>query len=158
MLSLSQCLQATVSGRTSHSADLLHPGAGDAAMIFKIFTQQPVYFDRRQVHRVHLVSFSYKMRPVYNTLLETFFGLKVDSCYLYYLTTGHGGWGGGDEFNQKPNTLYLDGEKVISFVPWRDDCGTYRNWNPCSGNFSNGLSSSDMSRSNFSASGVTSIL
>ena len=36
---------------------------------------------------------------------------------LYYLTTGHGGWGGGDEFNQKPNTLYLDGEKVISFVP-----------------------------------------
>ena len=77
MLSLSQCLQATVSGRTSHSADLLHPGAGDAAMIFKIFTQQPVYFDRRQVHRVHLVSFSYKMRPVYNTLLETFFGLKL---------------------------------------------------------------------------------
>lgn len=66
---------------------------------------------------------------------------------LYYLTTGHGGWGGGDEFNQKPNTLYLDGEKVISFVPWRDDCGTYRNWNPCSGNFSNGLSSSDLSRS-----------
>src|SRR5699024_833933 len=88
MLSLSQCLQATVSGRTSHSADLLHPGAGDAAMIFKIFTQQPVYFDRRQVHRVHLVSFSYKMRPVYNTLLETFFGLKVDSCYLY-CATGH---------------------------------------------------------------------
>ena len=40
---------------------------------------------------------------------------------LYYLTTGHGGWGGGDEFNQKPNTLYLDGEKVISFVPWRDE-------------------------------------
>lgn len=68
---------------------------------------------------------------------------------LYYLTTGHGGWGGGDEFNQKPNTLYLDGEKVISFVPWRDDCGTYRNWNPCSGNFSNGLSSSDLSRSNW---------
>ena len=57
--------------------------------------------------------------------------------------------GGGDEFNQKPNTLYLDGEKVISFVPWRDDCGTYRNWNPCSGNFSNGLSSSDLSRSNW---------
>ena len=74
---------------------------------------------------------------------------------LYYLTTGHGGWGGGDEFNQKPNTLYLDGEKVISFVPWRDDCGTYRNWNPCSGNFSNGLSSSDLSRSNWCPGTVT---
>ena len=67
----------------------------------------------------------------------------------------HGGWGGGDEFNQKPNTLYLDGEKVISFVPWRDDCGTYRNWNPCSGNFSNGLSSSDLSRSNWCPGTVT---
>lgn len=74
---------------------------------------------------------------------------------LYYLTTGHGGWGGGDEFNQKPNTIYLDGEKVISFVPWRDDCGTYRNWNPCSGNFSNGLSSSDLSRSNWCPGTVT---
>lgn len=61
----------------------------------------------------------------------------------------------GDEFNQKPNTLYLDGEKVISFVPWRDDCGTYRNWNPCSGNFSNGLSSSDLSRSNWCPGTVT---
>lgn len=74
---------------------------------------------------------------------------------LYYLTTGHGGWGGGDEFNQKPNTLYLDGKQVISFVPWRDDCGTYRNWNPCSGNFSNGLSSSDLSRSNWCPGTVT---
>ncbi len=68
---------------------------------------------------------------------------------LFYLTTGHGGWGNGDEFNQKPNTIYLDGKQVISFVPWREDCGTYRNWNPCSGNFSNGLSSSDLSRSNW---------
>lgn len=74
---------------------------------------------------------------------------------LYYLTTGHGGWGGGDEFNQKPNILYLDGQKVISFIPWRDDCGTYRNWNPCSGNFSNGLSSSDLSRSNWCPGTVT---
>ena len=74
---------------------------------------------------------------------------------LYYLTTGHGGWGGGDEFNQKPNTISLDGNKVITFIPWRDDCGTYRNWNPCSGNFSNGLSSSDLSRSNWCPGTVT---
>lgn len=44
---------------------------------------------------------------------------------------------------------------MISFVPWRDDCGTYRNWNPCSGNFSNGLSSSDLSRSNWCPGTVT---
>ena len=86
-----------------------------------------------------------------NDSLNVTFELKEDAknARLYYLTTGHGGWGGGDEFNQKPNTIYVDGQKVISFIPWRDDCGTYRNNNPCSGNFSNGLSSSDLSRSNW---------
>lgn len=79
----------------------------------------------------------------------------VENAILFYLTTGHGGWGGGDEFNQKPNTILVDGKQVISFVPWREDCGTYRNWNPCSGNFSNGLSSSDLSRSNWCPATVT---
>lgn len=74
---------------------------------------------------------------------------------LAYITTGHGGWGGGDEFNPKPNTIWLDGKRVITFIPWRDDCGTYRNNNPCSGNFSNGLSSSDLSRSNWCPGTVT---
>lgn len=89
--------------------------------------------------------------------LKVKFTLKepAKNARLYYLTTGHGGWGNGDEFNQKPNTIYLDGQKVISFIPWRDDCGTYRNWNPCSGNFSNGLSSSDLSRSNWCPGTVT---
>ena len=97
--------------------------------------------------------------PLYmlNDSLKVKFNLDepVENAILYYITTGHGGWGGGDEFNQKPNTIYLDGQKVISFVPWRDDCGTYRNWNPCSGNFSNGLSSSDLSRSNWCPATVT---
>ena len=86
-----------------------------------------------------------------NDSLNVTFDLKEDTkdARLFYLTTGHGGWGGGDEFNQKVNTISVDGQRVISFIPWRDDCGTYRNWNPCSGNFSNGLSSSDLSRSNW---------
>lgn len=79
----------------------------------------------------------------------------VKKACLYYLTTGHGGWGGGDEFNQKINTISLDGRKVIDFIPWRDDCMTYRNNSPCSGNFSNGLSSSDLSRSNWCPGTVT---
>lgn len=92
-----------------------------------------------------------------NDSLTTTFELKDDvkNARLYYLTTGHGGWGGGDEFNQKPNTIYVDGQKIITFIPWRDDCGTYRNNNPCSGNFSNGLSSSDLSRSNWCPGTVT---
>ena len=66
---------------------------------------------------------------------------------LRYISTGHGGWGGGDEFNPKENELFIDGVKRFSHTPWRCDCGRYREWNPVSGNFWNGLSSSDYSRS-----------
>jgi len=66
---------------------------------------------------------------------------------LRYISTGHGGWGGGDEFNPKENEIFIDGEKRFSHTPWRGDCGRYREWNPVSGNFWNGLSSSDFSRS-----------
>ena len=66
---------------------------------------------------------------------------------LRYITTGHGGWDGGDEFNPKPNTILIDGKPAYTYTPWRCDCGRYREWNPVSGNFWNGLSSSDYSRS-----------
>ena len=79
----------------------------------------------------------------------------VRGAQLVYLTTGHGGWGGGDEFNQKENTVYMDGRKIFAFIPWREDCSSYRRRNPASGNFSNGLSSSDLSRSNWCPGTVT---
>lgn len=66
---------------------------------------------------------------------------------LRYLSTGHGGWGGGDEFNPKENAIYIDGEKRFTHTPWRCDCATFRDQNPVSGNFWNGVSSSDYSRS-----------
>lgn len=69
----------------------------------------------------------------------------VKNVCLYYFIMGYGGWGGGDEFNQKLNIFYLDGEKVIFFVFWWDDCGIYCNWNFCLGNFFNGLSFFDLS-------------
>jgi GLPGLI family protein len=74
-------------------------------------------------------------------------GLK--KLALRYISTGHGGWGNGDEFNQKLNEIFIDGKRVFSFIPWRTDCGTYRMSNPSSGNFGDGLSSSDLSRSNW---------
>lgn len=80
---------------------------------------------------------------------------NIKNAQLAYLTTGHGGWGGGDEFNQKENTILLDGEKIFNFIPWREDCSSYRDRNPASGNFSNGLSSSDLSRSNWCPGTVT---
>ena len=71
----------------------------------------------------------------------------VDNLRLRYITTGHGGWDGGDEFNPKENTIIIDGEMVNKYTPWRCDCATYREFNPVSGNFWNGVSSSDLSRS-----------
>jgi len=71
----------------------------------------------------------------------------VKNLTFRYISTGHGGWGGGDEFVPKTNELFLDSEPFFKFTPWRTDCATYRAYNPASGNFWNGLSSSDYSRS-----------
>lgn len=73
----------------------------------------------------------------------------VKNAKLRYITTGHGGWENGDEFVPKENSIVMDGKLVHSFTPWRQDCGSYRLFNPASGNFENGLSSSDYSRANW---------
>ncbi|EJL71262.1 GLPGLI family protein [Chryseobacterium populi] len=85
------------------------------------------------------------------------FTLKKDlkNAQLRYTTTGHGGWENGDEFMPKANSVFLDGKLSFSFVPWRSDCGSYRLYNPASGNFPDGLSSSDLSRSNWCPGTVT---
>ena len=89
--------------------------------------------------------------------LEVSFTIAKDlkDAKLRYITTGHGGWGGGDEFVPKKNTIILDGKETFAFVPWRMDCGSYRLSNPASGNFETGLSSSDLSRSNWCPGTVT---
>ncbi|MBY0487137.1 MAG: peptide-N-glycosidase [Flavobacteriaceae bacterium] len=99
----------------------------------------------------------------YGTLFNSDKGLVVNfrlttdlkNAKLRYITTGHGGWENGDEFVPKQNTLYLDEKEVFHFTPWREDCGSYRLYNPASGNFSNGLSSSDYSRSNWCPGMIT---
>ncbi len=72
---------------------------------------------------------------------------ETKSAKLRYISTGHGGWGEGDEFVPKQNTILIDGNPAFTHTPWRQDCGCYRDLNPVSGNFWNGLSSSDFSRS-----------
>ena len=99
----------------------------------------------------------------YATMFNTEKGLELtfevpasDKKYrLRYITTGHGGWGNGDEFVPKRNTILVDGKEIFAFVPWRTDCGSYRLSNPASGNFNDGLSSSDLSRSNWCPGTVT---
>ncbi|MBK3518336.1 PNGase F N-terminal domain-containing protein [Carboxylicivirga marina] len=52
---------------------------------------------------------------------------------LNYITTGHGGHSGGDEFVKKVNIVKVNGKEVINFIPWRDDCAAFRRFNPGSG-------------------------
>jgi hypothetical protein len=74
---------------------------------------------------------------------------SLENLQLLFTTTGHGGWENGDEFVPKLNEIFIDGKLVFSITPWRTDCATYRLHNPASGNFPDGLSSSDLSRSNW---------
>ncbi|KXX69677.1 PNGase F N-terminal domain-containing protein [Flammeovirga sp. SJP92] len=52
---------------------------------------------------------------------------------LAYITTGHGGHSGGDEFVPTENIIKLDGEEFFKFTPWRTDCASFRRFNPTSG-------------------------
>ncbi|MBB6462830.1 PNGase F N-terminal domain-containing protein [Flammeovirga kamogawensis] len=52
---------------------------------------------------------------------------------LAYITTGHGGHSGGDEFVETENIIKLDDTPFYQFVPWRTDCASFRRFNPTSG-------------------------
>ena len=82
-----------------------------------------------------------------DSLTVTFKLEDAQYAQLRYIATGHGGWDEGDEFVPKTNTILIDGKVAFTYTPWRQDCGCYRDLNPVSGNFWNGLSSSDFSRS-----------
>jgi hypothetical protein len=58
---------------------------------------------------------------------------NAKNCRLKYITTGHGGHSGGDEFRPQRNILYVDGNEVLNFLPWRTDCASFRRFNPTSG-------------------------
>ena len=83
--------------------------------------------------------------------LEVIFNLEhpLKNAKLRYITTGHGGWENSGKFLPQRNKILLNQNIVFEFMPWRTDCGSYRLYNPASGNFLNGLSSSDYSRSNW---------
>jgi len=79
---------------------------------------------------------------------------------LDFLTTGHGGHAGGDEFTEQEHILLLDGDTLKRWTPWRADCGAYRRFNPTSGfwpstyvvrgdTLEERVASSDLSRSNW---------
>jgi hypothetical protein len=99
----------------------------------------------------------------YGTLFEDEKGLYFEfelskpmtNVHLRYIATGHGGWENGDEFVPKTHEILLNNQLIQQIIPWRTDCGSYRLFNPASGNFNNGLSSSDYSRSNWCPGTIT---
>ena len=62
-------------------------------------------------------------------------GIPADAknVRLYYTTTGHGGHSGGDEFVPRENIVKVNQKEVLRFTPWRDDCASFRRFNPSSG-------------------------
>lgn len=70
----------------------------------------------------------------HNDLKETI-QLKKDAknVRLHYITTGHGGHSGGDEFIKLKNSVYFNNKLVLDTIPWRDDCASFRRFNPTSG-------------------------
>ena len=69
------------------------------------------------------------------TPLEQTFELpkNAKNAKLYYITTGHGGHSGGDEFIKIKNSVFVDNKLVLDTIPWRDDCASFRRFNPTSG-------------------------
>ena len=85
---------------------------------------------------------------------------SITNAKLYYLTTGHGAHSEGDEFNQRDNIVMLNNEVLAVFDAWRDDCASFRRFNPSSGawfektiwkgeEINERIASSDYSRSNW---------
>lgn len=58
---------------------------------------------------------------------------EAHNAELKYIVTGHGGHSGGDEFVEKQNIVSIDNQTVLDFIPWRDDCASFRRFNPSTG-------------------------
>ena len=129
----------------------IHPGSSNYADGMKIL---PLF---NTTNVMEMGGQTYPTMFAFEKGLELKFNVPndIEGAKLRYITTGHGGWGNGDEFVPKPNRIFLDGTLKTQFTPWRLDCGSYRLYNPVSGNFDDGLSSSDLSRSNWCPGTIT---
>jgi len=135
------------------SADItIHPDGNDVAS--KTTTMMPIF---NTTNLMEMARQNYPIMFASKDGLKVTFTATTDikNARLRYITTGHGGWENGDEFNPKLNTISIDENKVVDYYPWRQDCGSYREFNPASGNFDTGLSSSDLSRSNWCPGTIT---
>lgn len=114
---------------------------GYVASVKLKFEESRLACDRRTATRVlPLVNTVYYIGQEYPDIfarkpLTADFSLPRDAknVRLKYIVTGHGGHSGGDEFTPNLNVLRVDGKMVCSYTPWRDDCASFRRFNPGTG-------------------------
>lgn len=130
--------------------------------------ESPLACDWAPQHAVsplfNTTKFAHDQRPftqLPDSALTVSFELNESSdVALKFLTTGHGGHAGGDEFTEQPHVLLLNGDTLDAWTPWRNDCGAFRRFNPTSGfwpstyvhrgdTLEERVASSDLSRSNW---------
>ncbi len=111
------------------------------SMQLKYEESESPYYGKKIMHAEPLVNTIAYMAP--QSLFDIFSKSNIVTDFnvpenaknlrLEYITTGHGGHEGGDEFTKQENDIYVDGNKILNFIPWRDDCASFRRFNPGSG-------------------------
>lgn len=138
----------------------------DVSLTFK---ESPFLLDKKPKQQIHILAnthkYSNKQDGSFDFSSEDLivnFNLNRDAknAKLYFTSTGHGAHSEGDEFNQRDNVIIVNEEIAYTFPAWREDCASFRRFNPSSGVWfeettfkgeviQERIASSDYSRSNW---------
>jgi hypothetical protein len=53
----------------------------------------------------------------------------AEDAHLVLITSNHGANAGGEEYNRREHSVYLDGELALQYTPGRDTCEPFRMYN-----------------------------
>ena len=133
------------------------------------FIESPFFMDKKNKSKIKVLANTHNYNLNHNGSfdfsnedLKINFNIPNDisNANLYFITTGHGAHSEGDEFNQRDNIIKVDNEIKLNYPAWRDDCASFRRFNPSSGvwfeettfkgeTIKERIASSDYSRSNW---------
>ena len=138
----------------------------DVSLTFK---ESPFFLDKKPNQKVHVLANTHNYSNNHNgsfdfynqdLLIDFDIDKDIDNVKLFFTTTGHGAHAEGDEFNQRDNIVIFNDKIIYNFPAWRDDCASFRRFNPSSGvwfeettfkgeTIQERIASSDFSRSNW---------
>ena len=133
------------------------------------FIESPFFMDKKNKSKIKVLANTHNYNLKHNGSFDfSKEDLKINynipndisNANLYFITTGHGAHSEGDEFNQRENIIKVDNEIKLNYPAWRDDCASFRRFNPSSGvwfeettfkgeTIKERIASSDYSRSNW---------